>query len=405
MPDFAQNGPITTIHDLGTARPERLEEQLVDAATGAPIGVVIPVTAADMRATPFTTIVDELSKAEFVDTAVVVLNQSDSVDDYRHASAVMAPMGQRGHLLWTDGPRGRSIEAELVDAGFVAGAGKGRAVWTGIGYLLADPSLSVFALHDGDIVDYDRHLLVRLCLPLTHPAFSFDFAKAYYARASDRMYGRVARLLLTPLLQALRSVFGEEELLVFLGSFRYPLAGESVFTASLARANRVPGHWGLEIGTLSEVFRNTSAKRCCQVDLGRSYDHKHQPLSLDDPGRGLLRMADDIIVTLYRTLASRGVVIDEARLVSVRSAYLRAAQDAIRQYSADAVMNGLLYDRHGEEEAIEGFAEAVGRSGTRFVNDPIGEAALPTWARVIDAIPDISVRLRAMASDDATEFG
>lgn len=400
MADFAQSGPITTIHDLGTRDPARLEEQLCESVERSPIGVVIPVTGADMAAPPFEATIRELARAEFVRSAVVVLNRTNGIEDYEQARRIIEPLGDVGHILWTDGPRGAEVEGELNEAGFATSPGKGLAVWSGVGYLLADPSIKAFAVHDADIIDYSRDVLVRLCLPLTHPSFSFDFAKAYYARVSDRMYGRVTRLLVTPLLQALRSVIGDDELLVFLSSFRYPLSGESAYTAGLARASRVPGNWGLEVGTLSEVFRNTAAKRCCQVDLGRSYDHKHQPLSLDDPTQGLLRMADDIVVTIYRTLASRGVVLDVGHLVTIRSAYLRAAQDSIRQYSADALMNGLSFDRHGEEQAIEAFAEAIGRSGTRYVEDPVGQPALPTWSRVIDAIPDISSRLRAVAVQD-----
>ena len=112
-------------------------------------------------------------------------------------------------------------------------------------------------------------------------------------------------------------------------------------TANLARSNRIPSDWGLEVGTLAEVFRNTSIKRVCQVDLCCLYEHKHQDLSLDDPTKGLMKMATDILTTIFRTLASRGVVMQQATSSRLRSAYLRSAQDAIRQYHADALINGL----------------------------------------------------------------
>jgi hypothetical protein len=55
----------------------------------------------------------------------------------------------------------------LNDAGLtVSTPGKGRSVWTAFGYLLADPRLEIFALHDCDIVNYDREMLARLCLPI-----------------------------------------------------------------------------------------------------------------------------------------------------------------------------------------------------------------------------------------------
>ena len=35
--------------------------------------------------------------------------------------------------------------------------------------------------------------------------------------------------------------------------------------ADLARSVRIPGDWGLEIGMLFEVYRNTAAGRVCRV--------------------------------------------------------------------------------------------------------------------------------------------
>ena len=128
---------------------------------------------------------------------------------------------------------------ELIENGIeVSSPGKGRSVWTAFGYLLDDPRLSTFVLHDCDIVDYDRFLLARLCLPMVHPAIDFEFCKAYYARVTDRMHGRVVRLLMTPLVRALATVFPGSEFVRFLGGFRYPLSGEFSLTRNLARTNR-----------------------------------------------------------------------------------------------------------------------------------------------------------------------
>jgi glucosyl-3-phosphoglycerate synthase len=277
-------------------------------------------------------------------------------------------------------------------------------VWAAFGYLLADPTLKAFVLQDCDIVDYDNNMLVKLCFPMAHPSLDFDFCKAYYARCTDRMHGRVVRLLMTPLLRSMISVLGNDKFLVFLRSFRYPLAGEFAVASNLARSNRVPCDWGLEVGMLAEVFRNTAPKRVCQVDLGRAYEHKHQPLSLDDPNAGLMRMASDILISILRTLASQGVVINHGHLVTLRTSYLRLAQDAVRQYHADALMNSLEYDRHGEEQAIEGFAKQITAAGERAFDDHALETALPNWSRVVAALPDVPQQLRQVADDDQAEF-
>ncbi|MEM6799282.1 MAG: glycosyl transferase [Planctomycetota bacterium] len=405
MPDFAQRGPITTLHDLSTVRPEVLEETLRHSVTKYPIGLVMPVTASDMRLPPFANIAKTLADADYIDTAVFVLNRSESPDDYREMLRHVAPMGDRAHVLWTDGPRGKAALEELLEAGFeVSVPGKGRAVWFAFGYLLADRNLKAFVLQDGDIENYDNEMLVRLSLPMAHPGMDFDFCKAFYARCTTKMHGRVVRLLVTPMLRALISVMGNDPYLVFLRSFRYPLAGEFAITSTLARSNRIPCDWGLEVGTLAEVFRNTSPKRVCQVDIARLYDHKHQPLSLEDPGKGLMKMASDILRNLIRTLASRGTVFGTGHFISLRSAYLRLAQDAIRQYHADSLMNGLEYDRHSEEQAIEGFAELVTQTGEVVYDDPSGEPALPTWTRVVTAFPEFPQRLRQIALDDRAEY-
>lgn len=406
MPDFSQRGPITTLHDLGTTNSVVLEGMLREAVAQRPVGLVLPVTASDMRAAPFEQIVTELSQADYIDTTVVVLNRADSRDDYVEALRRLEPLGNRAKLLWTDGPRGRSALEDLEEAGFhTTVPGKGRAVWFAFGFLLADPRLEAFVLQDGDIESYSNDMLVRLALPMVHPGMDFHFCKAYYARCTDRMHGRVVRLLVVPLLRALISVMGNDPYLVFLRSFRYPLAGEFAVNAQLARSNRIPCDWGLEVGTLAEVFRNTSPKRVAQVDIARLYDHKHQPLSLDDKSGGLMKMARDILANMFRTLSSRGMVFGRGHFITIETAYLRLAQDAIRQYHADSMMNGLEYDRHSEEQAVEGFAHLITETGHAVYDDPIGQPSLPTWTRVVTAMPQFPIRLREIAEADLAEYG
>lgn len=396
MPDFFQHELITTIHDLRTGSLEKLESMLRVATQHSKIGLVLPVTADDMRAEPFETIVRELQQADYLASIVVTLGVAPDASDYEETCRKVAPLGDRCHVLWTDGPKVQSLFGELIDAGIpVSTPGKGRSVWAAFGYLLADPDIDVFVLHDCDIVDYDRFLLARLCLPMVHPALDFEFCKAYYARVTDRMHGRVVRLLVVPLLSALRQVYPDSRFLRYLANFRYPLAGEFSLTRNLARTNRIPSDWGLEVGTLAEVFRNTSLKRVCQTDLCRLYEHKHQSASLDNKQGGLMKMAIDILTTIYRTLASQGVVLSVDTFTTLRSLYLRTAQDCIRQYAADALVNGVEYDRHREETMIDAFASCVTTSAEAFQSDPNGAEAIPNWTRVRAAFPDFVDRLRS----------
>jgi len=395
MPDFFQHDLVTTIHDLHTGKLDRLEDMLREATQQNPVGLVLPVTASDMRAEPFSRIIDELARADYIDTVVVSLGVAPDKQDYEETLQKISPLGERARVLWTDGPEIQSLYGELLDAGIpVSTAGKGRSVWTAFGYLLADPRIETFVLHDCDIVDYDRLLLARLCLPMVHPGLDFEFCKAYYARATTRMHGRVVRLLVAPLLRALMRIYPNSEFLRFLGSFRYPLSGEFSLTRNLARTNRIPSDWGLEVGTLAEVYRNTSLKRVCQTDLCRLYEHKHQHFSADEKSGGLMRMATDILTTIYRTLASQGVLLGDATFTSLRASYVRMAQDCIRQYAADAVINDLAFDRHVEEMSIDAFADCITSASEIFRADPRGAEAIPNWTRVRAAFPHFTDKLR-----------
>ncbi len=405
MADFIQHGQITTLHDLGIVNSEHLESLLHEMTQQYKIGLVLPVTASDMRAPAFGHIIRQLQGATFVDQIIVILNVAPEPADYLETQAAIASLGPRAKVLWADGERVQALYGQMVEAGLPLSApGKGRSVWTAFGYLLADPNLKAFVLHDCDIVNFDRTMLSRLCLPLVHPALDYEFCKAYYARTTDQMHGRVVRLLVQPLLKSMISVIGYNPFLAFLESFRYPLAGEFGITANLARSNRIPGDWGLEVGTLAEVYRNTAVKRVCQVDLCCQYEHKHQSLSLEDPSKGLMKMATDILLTIFRTLASMGTVLDQGQFIALQSSFVRAAQDSVRQYHADSILNGLNYDRHQEELAIEGFAERIIVAGEMFQRSPGGGEANPNWTRVVTAFPDFPKRLRHAVEADASEM-
>ena len=406
MSDFFQNGLLTALHDLGRMNGEQLERLLWPAAERRPVSLILPVTAEDMQAAPFGQIVAELRGANYLHSIVVVLGVAPDVEQYRQTVNIVSQLGGKAKVIWTDGARVQKLYGALKSAGLSLGEpGKGRAVWTAFGYLLARPTVKAFVLHDCDIVDYDRSMVARLCLPLIHPGLDFEFCKAYYARFTDRMHGRVVRLLVTPLLRALMAILGYDRFLVYLDSFRYPLSGEIAVTSTLARYNRIPSDWGLELGTLAEVYRNTSTKRVCQVDLCRRYEHKHQSLSLDNVNEGLMKMARELSVTILRTLASMGLVFPERFFPSLHSAYLRAAQDAIRQYHADSVINDLSFDRHAEESAVEAFALQIMDAGRAFLEDPAGGQPIPNWNRVLAALPEFPDELQQAVADDEKEFG
>ena len=174
-------------------------------------------------------------------------------------------------------------------------------------------------------------------------------------------------------------------------------------TTELARINRIPSDWGLEVGILTEVYRNCSLKRICQVELVENYDHKHRELSEHDASQGLHRMVHDIASSLIWNLASYGVEFDAGFLNTLTAAYTRMAQDAIASYSHDAALNGLVFDRHEEEVAVETFSRALRAAGLGFVRDPMGLPQIPNWNRVTSALPNFLEELHEAVDADALE--
>ena len=408
MSDFHQSGVITTLHRLGPPGLERMEEELLAHSRTRPISLVLPCLVSEMQGPGLKGIIEVLRSVRYLREIIVSISGSGDRSDYHDMRAyfdgVRSIDDQPPVMLWNTGPRVQALYQRLRVEGLDPGAnGKGRSTWMAYGYVLATNVSRVIAVHDCDIRDYQRELLARLCYPTAIPNLNYEFAKGYYGRVTYRLYGRVTRLFVTPLLRAMKAVLGGLPLLDYLDSFRYPLAGECSMTTDLARINRIPSDWGLEVGMLVEVYRNCSPKRICQVELTENYDHKHQELSEADASRGLHRMVVDIASSLIRNLASYGVEFDAGFLNTLTAAYLRKAQDAIASYSDDAALNGLVFDRHEEEFAVETFTRALAAAGLGFVRDPMGAPQIPNWNRVTSALPAFLDELRDAVESDATD--
>lgn len=401
MADFYQTGLVTTLHRLNTDGLARLEADLEGFKPEMPVGLVLPALYSEFETPAMRRIVDELRKVNFLKRIVVALGRANR-NEYERACEFFDSMRLQVTVLWIDSDRVQSLFRLLETNGLPAGEdGKGRSCWLAYGYLLACGDCEVIALHDCDILNYSRELLARLCYPVANPNLGFEFCKGFYARFTRTMHGRVTRLFVTPLIRAMDSLCPRVQFLSFLDSFRYALAGEFAMRTNLARVNRIPGDWGLEVGVLAEVYRNVSAARICQVDLADNYEHKHQPLSFDDPAKGLRRMACDVAKSLFRTLASEGVCLSEDHFRALRVRYVRIAEDTIHRYYADAMLNGLEFDRHSEEMAVSTFAKSLAQAGEEFLEDPLGNPLIPNWNRVLAAIPDYFERLVDAVEEDS----
>jgi len=400
MGDFYQTGLVATFHRFGKMNLGQLEDELNGFSKQRPITLVLPSLFSELEGPALPGIIEELKLVKYLDQIVVTMGRTDA-GQFKKAKKFFSQLPQRPVLIWNDGPRISALYEKLERGGMqVGGDGKGRSCWMAYGYILASERTRVIALHDCDIVNYSRELLARLIYPVVNPNTDYEFSKGFYARVTDRMYGRATRLLITPLIRSLEEIVGYTEFLRYLDSFRYALAGEFCMQVDLARANRIPSDWGLEIGVLAEVRRNTSIKRVCQVGLTDSYEHKHQALSPGDPEKGLLKMCIDISKTLFRTLAAQGVELTQGRLKTLQVAYVRMAEDTINRYQGDAWINGLEFDRHAEETAVDAFARGIKIAAEQFFDDPLGVPLIPNWSRVISAFPNFFAELKAAVEAD-----
>lgn len=401
MADFYQSGVVSTLHRLSPDGLNRIEEELEGFTRTRPIGLVLPALYSEFKTPAMRRIISELSKVNFIHKVVVVVGRANQ-EEYQHARSFFDDFPIPVTFLWIESERIQSLFRQLDHRGLSAGAdGKGRSCWLAYGYLLAEDECKIIALHDCDIVNYDREMLARLCYPIANPTLGYEFCKGYYARVGDGMNGRVTRLFMTPIIRALESMAVGLPFLRFLDSFRYPLAGEFAMRTNLARVNRIPSDWGLEVGVLAEVHRNCTPARTCQVDLTDNYQHKHQSLSADDPDKGLRRMACDIAKSLFRTLAGEGVVLTQDHFRTLEVRYVRMAEDTINRYYADAMLNGLQFDRNAEELAVATFAKSLRQASEDFLADPLGLPLIPNWNRVLAAAPDFFEDLKMAVMEDS----
>ncbi len=405
MSDFSQNGLISTLHDFGTKSTSIIESELLKFSKERKMELILPCLYSELEGSALPKIVEEISKTKYLNHIIIGLDKANETQA-KKAWKFFKKLKISFSILWNDGPKLKELDEELKKNNLAPNElGKGRNVWYCIGMCIARDSARSVALHDCDIKTYDRRMLAKLFYPVVNPLFNFEFCKGYYPRiANDKMNGRVARLLVFPFLTALEKTIGKSEYLEFMKSFKYPLAGEFSFRRNVLPELRISSDWGIEVGILSEMQRSFSPQNICQVDLADTYDHKHQVLSIDDETKGLSRMSIDIIKTFIKKLATQGNTFSREQFRSLKATYYRSALDLIDIYRSDAIMNGLKFDSHTEEQAVELFAMNIMKAGEAFILNPMDTPFIPTWSRVKSAIPNFLGRLEKVVNDDNKKY-
>lgn len=329
----------------------------------------------------FTNILEELKGATYLNDIIIGVD-AGTRDDIELLQKIISEIGLSNVFIqWNDGPHFRRLYELLESSGInLCERGKGRNVFMSFGVAIALSATSV-GLIDADIKTFKRSQLDRLFYPIE--VFNYQFAKAFYVRSDGKQFfGRVKRLLVDPLLIALKRKFtdtGEEKMLRiidFLLLFNYQLSGEVVIDIELLQRMKYTLNWGVEILTLIEAYLKSN--QIAQVEFSKGYfDHKHQKLSASDADKGLHRMSTDIISTLLNTLiVEEGLEISDHFFQDLALTYQSVAEELIKKYAENAKLNGLNYNRDREEE---------------FVNEVIADAIINV-GELLDAPRHISQR-------------
>jgi glucosyl-3-phosphoglycerate synthase len=407
MSEFHQEGSITTIHgfyDLFDPEQQlaRLERKLERFSRHMCISLLLPSLFDEIHVPKvLDNIIDQINQVNYLCSVVVALGGAKEEAEFRQAKEYFYRLKKDDRevkVVWVDGPRIGKIFKKLQEQKIPIGVrGKGQSVWVTLGYLFASEVCDVIALHDCDIVTYDRLLLGRLIEPTANPNNDFEFCKGYYARISPtemEMKGRTTRLFVAPFVESLVSIMDDrrhgmlEQFFRYHRTFRYPLAGEFSFLTRLARAINLAYDWGLEVSTLSEVYDRLTPKKIAQIDLCKNYEHKHQTLSEKDASHGLHRMVVDIAKFYLNYMRSHGMPVDNAFIDMVQHTYYNTALSFVKSYSDDAESNDLVYDRHQEELTVRYFRDFLSTAWDQAMQEKDG-TQIPSWNRVIYSVPDI----------------
>lgn len=359
MADFYQHTRLPTLHHLATPDSNAREAELVEMTRERPVALLLPALHTEVTRPALPSILRQVAEVPYISEVVLSMNGMNEAQMHDARAKCHEWLGEKPlTLLWNDGPRlmavHQSVTSEHVD-------GKGANIWMGIACLRAAGHRGIVISHDTDILNFGPGMLAKLCYPIAHPQLNYRFAKGYYSRVADRLYGRVTRLLIFPLIQAFQEVLGAQPLLEHLEGFRYPLSGEFAADSETLAGFSLPSAWGLEIAMLCEVHRHLQVSEMCQVDLGFHYEHRHRQL---DPGvvePGLVAAAADVARCLAaQVLREAEERAAESLLKLVNERYRLRAAEWMDRYEHVALLNGLIYDRNEEAMAMAAFTEALG---------------------------------------------
>jgi glucosyl-3-phosphoglycerate synthase len=398
MADFYQHARLPTLHHLATPDSSEREAELTELTRERPVALLLPALHTEVNRPALPSILRQVSEVPYIQQVVISMNGTQDEDVIRsNLQACREWLGDKPlTLLWNDGPALDAIHHRVTPNNT---HGKGANIWMGLSWLQASGHRGIVISHDTDILNYGPSLLAKLCYPIAHPRLGYRFAKGYYSRVAGRLFGRVTRLLIFPLIHAYQEVLGPMPLLEHLESFRYPLSGEFSGDSATLSQFSLPSSWGLEIAMLCEVHRQLSVSEMCQVDLGFHYEHRHRQLEHGTVEPGLVTAAADVARCLaWQVLHESHERDAESLLRLVLERYKVRAEEWMDRYEHVALINGLAYDREEEALAIKAFTEALAEISQQVASQGILHPSLrPPPAHALQASESLAEQILASA--------
>ncbi|MDP2267971.1 MAG: glycosyl transferase, partial [Deltaproteobacteria bacterium] len=174
MADFSQNGVITTLQILKDRPSEDMDRELMTIAKKRKMVLLLPALVTEFDGPEMPGIIEKLKSVPYLHKIVLSLDRADK-RQFRKIKKIMSVLPAEVRIVWHDGPRMQALLQELKDADFdLEHPGKGRSVWMSIGYILSSRDIYAIALHDCDIVNYQRDIVARLFYPIVHPAIDYE---------------------------------------------------------------------------------------------------------------------------------------------------------------------------------------------------------------------------------------
>ncbi len=157
MSDFFQDSHISAFHKLGNNMSiEQLEDIIRNFAPRRPIALVIPSLYSELSGEALPNILDKLKEVDYIQRIVVSLDRANK-KEFEYAKKFFSRMPQKLDVIWNDGEKIQNILRILDENDIATGPqGKGRGAWMAFGYVLAKRDCYAIALHDADILTYER---------------------------------------------------------------------------------------------------------------------------------------------------------------------------------------------------------------------------------------------------------